>query len=57
MSIYSKDKSHVWYCGEIVEGTDPETFEVESTLEFEKPDAHDKFRSYRSGEPFESNNN
>ncbi len=57
MSIYSKDKSHVWYCGEIVEGADPETFEVESTLEFEKPDAHDKFRSYRRGEPFESNNN
>ena len=57
MSNYAKDKSHVWYCGEIVEGADPETFESEPTLDSDKPDAHDKFRSYRKGEPFESNNN
>lgn len=53
---YAKDHHHVWFCGDIIEDADPETFESESTLDFEKPDAHDKHGDYRRGKRIGSNN-
>ncbi|MBQ8656978.1 MAG: DKNYY domain-containing protein [Prevotella sp.] len=51
-TVYTKDRTHVWYCGKPVEGADPATFEAESHDEYGMPDAHDKHRKYRDGEPW-----
>ena len=45
LGLYSKDKSHVWYCGHLMEGADAASFHLDK-----EDEGVDKYGSFSNGE-------